>query len=306
MGTLLDIFRNGGIMNKTGMKGVSFTSPKVMPEQPEQPQQPVVDSSNAMGSLAGLLGPSPAEREAQIRKAQEGKAKMAAWTGLFDGLRHLGNLYYTAKGAAPQQFTDPMQQVDAQYQEQMKLADQIANYNRQYAQTQYALQRQAEQDELNKELKKAQASWYYGRDDATRQKAERDKYQIVRMPNGSLMRVDKENGTAEEVSPSDPLYEQLTRSRIGAYNRQGTGGTRANGGKGASTYGYTTTRHIDPTTGDIVTTRVPTTPNQPTGKQNTSTTVTKPKPKPQSKPQAAARNNGNKKKVTGVNWKTKK
>ena len=41
---------------------------------------------------------------------------MLAWTGLFDGLRQLGNLYFTSKGATPQQYTDkPYQQIQQNY-----------------------------------------------------------------------------------------------------------------------------------------------------------------------------------------------
>ncbi len=110
---------------------------------------PVIDTSNAIVSLADLLGPTPAEREAQERKAQEGKAKMAAWTGLFDGLRQLGNLYYTAKGAAPQQFNDPYKQIEAEYQAGRKRADEIQRQRQNYATSMYTLQRQLATDRLN-------------------------------------------------------------------------------------------------------------------------------------------------------------
>ena len=84
------------------------------PQSPvtEQPQQPQIDTSDPINSLAGMLV-TPAEREAREQKILQNKRRMIAWTGLFDGLRQLGNLYYTTKGATPQQFTDkPYQQIE--------------------------------------------------------------------------------------------------------------------------------------------------------------------------------------------------
>jgi len=39
--------------------------------QTQQSQQPIIDTSNTIGSLAQLLGPTPAEREAQERRRQQ-------------------------------------------------------------------------------------------------------------------------------------------------------------------------------------------------------------------------------------------
>ena len=86
-------------------------APVVMPnsnqQQPQQQQtaQQQVDTSDPINSLAGMLV-TPAEREAREQKMLQNKRRMIAWTGLFDGLRQLGNLYFTTKGATPQQFTD--------------------------------------------------------------------------------------------------------------------------------------------------------------------------------------------------------
>ena len=113
----------------------------ITPSGQQQIVVPTVDSSNAIGSLAQLLGPTPAEREAQERRAMEGKAKMAAWTGLMDGIRQLGNLYYTTQGATAQRFDNPYQQIEQQYQQQRQLANDQNAYQRQYANTLYNLQR---------------------------------------------------------------------------------------------------------------------------------------------------------------------
>ena len=81
-----------------------------------QPQQPQIDTSDPINSLAGMLV-TPAEREAQEQKMLKNKRRMIAWTGLFDGLRNLANLYTVSKGAAPMKFTDnPYQQIEKDYQ----------------------------------------------------------------------------------------------------------------------------------------------------------------------------------------------
>ena len=50
------------------------------PQDQTQQSYPVVDSANAIGSLADLLGPTPAEREAQERRMLQNKSKMQIWT----------------------------------------------------------------------------------------------------------------------------------------------------------------------------------------------------------------------------------
>lgn len=107
-----------------------------------------VDTSNAIGSLAEILGPTPAEREARERRALEHKGKMSAWAGLFDGLRLLGNLYYTAHGATPQVYGDVYGQIDRQYEAARQRQDMTENYRRQYALQKYQLERQSRMDDM--------------------------------------------------------------------------------------------------------------------------------------------------------------
>lgn len=132
------------------------------PQQAQQPQQqmPQVDTSNAIQSLAQLMGPTPAEREAQERKLLENKRKMIAWTGLFDGLRQLGNLYYATKGATPQQYTDqPYNAIEQNYQQERQLQDYANRYSHAYAKQLYDLQRQGEQDQMRREAQQAQIDY---------------------------------------------------------------------------------------------------------------------------------------------------
>ena len=120
----------------------------ITPSAKPAEEQPQVDTSNAIVSLADMLGPTPAEREAQQARLERGRQQMTMWTGLIDGLRQLGNLYYTAQGARPQQFSDPYKMVDETYQREAKRLDDLTAYRRAYANQLYNLQRQMGQDEM--------------------------------------------------------------------------------------------------------------------------------------------------------------
>ncbi len=238
---------------------------------PQKPAElPKIDSKDAIGSLVGILGPSPEERAAEEQRLQAHRKKMHGWTALFNGLRHLGNLYYTAKGAAPQTFNDPHAEIEQQYQaERKRLADTNAN-NQKYYTNLWGLYRQMNDEQRKDMLAEARRDYYGIRDDAARQKAYRDRYDYRTLSNGKVLKIDKEEGTATEISESDPLYVEYMRSRTNRNNRAGTG----SGGRRNGTYGYKTTKHVDPATGDVITERVPTTGNQPQGKENTTKTVT--------------------------------
>ena len=129
-----------------------------------------VDTSNAIGSLAEILGPTPAEREARERRALEHKGKMSAWSGLFDGLRQLGNLYFTAHGATPQVYGDVYGQIDRQYEAARQRQDMSENYRRQYALQKQQLERQAEQDRMAHEKHQAEMDYYRQRDQLNAEK----------------------------------------------------------------------------------------------------------------------------------------
>lgn len=162
MGTFLDIF------NKKQQPAPATT------EQPAPVQQPVIDTSNALGSLTDLLGPTPAEREAQERRMLDHKNKMQMWFGLFDGLRQLGNLYATAKGASPMNLTSTAPVIDQQYQRNRQFYNDMTNYRRNYAQQLYNLHRQNEADKRAGEKHKAEMGWYDTRSEMAKAKADND------------------------------------------------------------------------------------------------------------------------------------
>ena len=223
---------------------------------------PQVDSANAMASLAELMGPTPVEREAAERRMQKNKNQMAAWAGLFDGLRQLGNLYYASKGATPQRYTDnPMGQVEQNYQQQRQLYNDMANYRRQYAQGLYSLRRQLADDERRNKLADAQVHYYGTRDEMARLKAENDRLRAeAAARNTDAKTANTNEKTATEVflrsKKGDELDTRAQKNRAQAAKAGQTGG----GSK--STYGYKTVSYYDEN-GRKVTERVPTTGGKP-------------------------------------------
>jgi hypothetical protein len=194
-------------------------------EDGQQPQQmPQVDTSNAIQSIAQLMGPTPAEREAQEQRLLKNKRKMIAWTGLFDGMRQLGNLYYASKGATPQQYTDkPYQQIEQNYMQERQLQDYLNRYSQAYAKQLFDWQQKMSDTERRDKIANAQAKYYDTRDEMAQQKAELDKMKAVRVikqKDGSLMKFDPVSGTIEPLTEADPLYVEYMQSRINATNKR--------------------------------------------------------------------------------------
>ena len=292
---------DGKVGNETLPRLTQWYQAQQQPEQPEQPAvvtDPVVetpagtvpagtvDSSNAIASVAELLGPTPAEREAIRARQERSRNQMAMWTGLFDGLRHLGNLYYTAKGARPQQLTDPYKQIDENYQREVKNLDDMMAYRQNYVRQLYALQNQIENNEQGRAINKAKSDYYGALAKAAQSKGVR----IIKNKDGSLMKYDPDADTVERLTEADPLYAEYIQSQINRNNRVGSG--RNSGDK--TTYGYKTVTYYNEK-GQKVTERIPTTGKQPTGKEQPTTTVTEPKKpqaqqKPKAKPKATTKN----------------
>ena len=207
------------------------TQPQTTPQQPvAATAAPKIDTTNAIGSLAEILGPTPAEREAREQKLERNRQQMTMWAALFDGLRQLGNLYYTTKGATPQQLETPYKQIDENYQRDIKRLDDMIANRQKYAHQLYSLQRQADIDAQNKAYNNARIKYYDTRDDMAQQKAELEKLKAIRVvknKDGSLMKFDPSTGTVERLTDADPLYTQYVQSQINRNNRSGSGG---NGG----------------------------------------------------------------------------
>ena len=163
----------------------------------KQYELPKIDSGDAIGSLADILGPTPDEREAEEQRLQEHRRKMHGWTALFNGLRHLGNLYYTGKGASPQKYGDPHVQIEQQYQDERKRLAENHAADRNYYASLWGLYRQVNDEQRRNMLTEAQRDYYGTRDEVARQKAELDKLKAVRVikqKDGSLMKFDPVSG----------------------------------------------------------------------------------------------------------------
>lgn len=261
-----NIYDRNKLRNKSAVYNAELVEPRVNADNivfntdnvpPSPKPQPVVDTRNSIVSLATLLGPTPEEREAQQRKLQGHKSKMAAWTGLFDGLRNLGNLYAVSKGATPQQYSNPYKAVDQQATEAQQWLDNIQRNRQNYAMMLHNLQRQGDQDEMRRQAHEAQLKWYDTRDEMARLKADNDKLKTekyIELQDGRIAKVNAETGKLLEMLPYQ-INEVESRTR----KNDRTGGGGRGGSRTSSNYGYKIVKHRDPESGDIITTRTPAT-----------------------------------------------
>lgn len=187
----------------------------VQPDQSQQQQIPQVDTSNAIQSLAQLMGPTPAEREAQERKLLENKRKMIAWTGLFDGLRQLGNLYYATKGATPQQYTDkPYQTIEQNYMQERQLQDYLNRYSQAYAKQLFDWQQKMGDAERRDKIADAQARYYDTRDEMARLKGENDRLRAEQQASVNEARRKQIELKTKQLEELHPLQKQKLQAMI--------------------------------------------------------------------------------------------
>ena len=222
-------------------------APLVMPQQPQQvqqpqpqPQMPQVDTSNAIQSLAQLMGPTPAEREAQERKLLENKRKMIAWTGLFDGLRQLGNLYYATKGATPQQYTDkPYQAIEQNYQQERQLQDYANRYSQAYAKQLFDWQQKMSDTERRNKIADAQAKYYDTRDEMARLKGENDRMRAEAAARASDARAENIKAKTSQLEKLTPYQVEKLKAAASKYwhdAKRPYAGGRSGGGRGSSRF----------------------------------------------------------------------
>lgn len=206
--------------------------------------QPQIDTNDPINSLAGMLE-TPAEREAKEQKMLKNKRRMIAWTGLFDGLRQLGNLYFTTKGATPQQFTDkPYQQIEADYQAELKRQDNLAKNRENYAKQLWNLKRQGVEDARKKALADAQVKWYDTRNEIARLKGENDRLRAendrrkaekdLELKEARRKQVELKTKQMEELHPLQKEKLKATiKNTLHNANRPYSSGS--GGGRGSST-----------------------------------------------------------------------
>lgn len=129
-------------------------------EQPVQPITPPADG-NYVNWIKDMLGPTPAEREAQERRLQEYKAKMNGWLGLFQGLGALGDLYYASKGVNPSKPDNtPQAIIEKNAADEKQRLDNLYRNRQAYATQLYNLQRQSQADERAFKLNEMQQKNY--------------------------------------------------------------------------------------------------------------------------------------------------
>lgn len=129
--------------------------------QPQQQQFAPPADGNYIGLMNEMLGPTPAEREAQERKLAENKAKMNGWLGLFQGLGALGDLYYASKGVNPSKPDYSAQAImDKNATEAQQRLDNLYKNRQAYATQLYNFQRQAQADERAYKLNELQQKNY--------------------------------------------------------------------------------------------------------------------------------------------------
>ena len=206
---------------------------------------PKIDTSDVIGSLNGMLGPTPEERAAEEQRLQQHRQKMHSWAAVFNGIRQLSNLYFTTKGAAPQKYGDPHAEIDQQYQDERKRLADIQAQNQKYYAGLWGMYRQINDEQRRNMLAEAQRDYYGTRDEMAREKAELDRLKAVRVikqTDGSLVKFDPVTGETEQLSEADPLYIEYKRSQINKNNRTGTGGGRGGGRRDGS---YTKERWTD-------------------------------------------------------------
>lgn len=164
-----------------------------------------------------------------------------------------------------------------------------------------------EQDKRTGEEHQAKLDWYRNRDE---QNAEKVAIQRFRAEVDAAYK----GATLEQKERMNDIMADVYAGRISLMDAQrhlanvraanvGNGG--GGGGRNNGTYGYKTTRHVDPATGDIITERVPTTGVSVQNPVQPSKVVT-PKKQPKqtsAAPRARAKRNANGLINTGVNWK---
>ena len=126
-------------------------------EAQRQAQRPVDPNSSTAGAdeLARLLGYTSPDEEKRLRKASLTNQRIMA---IGDALRHIGNLYYTSKGASPQKYNSPVLEEEARYQRAKALRDKANHTYLTYKQAKDRQDQQAKQWEMDFNLKVADAA----------------------------------------------------------------------------------------------------------------------------------------------------
>ena len=149
------LLRRSGLMGPEVGRKPGVMQPEASSNLPQSQESgvrevPKYDGGDVYQYMNRLLGPSPEERQAEEEAALAHKRKMQGWAGLFNGLRHLGNLYYTTRGAPSQQYrTDPTFAIEQNYQAERERLARNREERRRYYSDIWNQERQARRDALD-------------------------------------------------------------------------------------------------------------------------------------------------------------
>lgn len=213
------------LFNRKQKRDQAVTPMVVQPQQPvQQPQFAAPADGNYIGLVNDMLGPTPAEREAQERRLAENKAKMSGWLGLFQGLGALGDLYYANKGVNPSQPNyQPQQLLNQHYAEEQQRLDNLYKNRQAYATMLYNMKRQAGEDARKDMLTNAQAKYYDTRDEMARMKAENDRLKTekyIELQDGRIAKINAETGQITELLPykKNEIQSRINKNNVTAAN----------------------------------------------------------------------------------------
>ena len=231
----------GALLTYSELKNKAKTQPVASAEEMQQMQMPEYDPNNPMESFAQIMGPTPAEREAEERRLAENKAKMNAWVGLFNGLGALGNLYYATKGAsyAPTNY-NPHQQIEANYQAERQRLDALQRNRQAYAQQLFDWQQKMSDTERRNKIADAQAKYYDTRDEMARLKGENDRLRAEASARASDARAENIKAKTKQIEELTPYQKDKLKAAADKYyhdaNRPYAGGSRGSSRFDAETF----------------------------------------------------------------------
>ena len=207
------------------------------PEQKKQTDPisiPKIDGGDAIGSLAGILGPSPEEKAEEEQRLLKHRQKMHGWTALFNGLRHLSNLYYTTKGAKPQKYGDPHTLIEQNYKDERTRLDNLQTANQKYYTNLWNLYRQGADEQRKNMLAEAQRDYYGVRAAGTQQRNDDNSRKADAQIDNTNARTEYTRERTNQLKKLEPLKEQELRAKISrlkhdANRPYGSSGRRSGG-----------------------------------------------------------------------------
>ena len=164
--------------------------PSVSPLQVTQPEQPVYSNNTGdpTQSVLNFLS-RPSVDEIKSNRENESKKRLLL---IADALRHIGNIYNTTQGATPQQFSSPVVEQEARYQQEKQR--QQRQRSMAVEQALAAAKQRADENYKNSTLALNAAELQYKQDEAARKADwEKEKYKSDMKYKNEALNRQKEN-----------------------------------------------------------------------------------------------------------------